>query len=241
MDADGSRKRALTEGDSPDWGPDGRIAFARGGLTSARAEIFVIDSTGANLRQLTNGGDSESRIHPSWSPDGQRIEFVQLVAQDPAQDDTSNGCPALPVRPELWIVDADGGNARRLTSPTGSRNVDASGRDINSAFDANSGDWSPAGDVIAFWSGQEACFGQVWRIDADGTGRTQLTHAPLPSHNDDPAWSPDGTKILFSTDRRGVPEMWMMDADGSNEHFVATNRPGPGPADAAWQPVRLPR
>jgi Tol biopolymer transport system component len=141
------------------------------------------------------------------------------------------------VGPEIWTIAADGGDPRQVTIAGMSHNVDAGGNTINSAFDANAPDWSRAGDDIAFWSGQESCYGQVWRSKPDGSGRTQLTHAPIPSHNDDPAWSPDGTKILFSTDRRGTSEVWMMNSDGSDEHYVATNRPGPGPGDSAWQPL----
>jgi TolB protein len=124
-----------------------------------------------------------------------------------------------------------------LTADAGFSNVDANGQLINSARDANAADWSPAGDDIAFWAGQESCFGQIWRIRADGAGRTPLTEHPIPSHNDDPAWSPDGQRVLFTTDRCGRAELWVMDADGSNERFVTENAPGPGPADAAWQPI----
>jgi Tol biopolymer transport system component len=233
MDADGGNKRTLVTGDSPDWGPNGQIAYA----FSDPAEIWVVDAEGGTPRQVTSGGDHGGRVHPSWSPDGRRLVYMQLTPQDPATDDTANGCPALPVRAELWIIDADGSNGRVLTTATGFSNVDTGGQLMNSAFDANAPDWSAAEDHIVFWSGQEQCYGQVWRIDADGSARMQLSKAPIPSHNDDPAWSPDGTKVIFTTDRGGRPEVWVMDADGGNPRFVTQNRPGPGPGDAAWQPI----
>ncbi|MBI4658680.1 MAG: PD40 domain-containing protein [Verrucomicrobia bacterium] len=246
MDEDGGNKRTLVLGDAPDWGPNGQIAYTSADQTGHTrptpgrqpAEIWVVDAKGGGTpRQVTSGGNHGGRVHPSWSPDGKRLVFMQLTHQDPATDDTSNGCPALPVRAELWIIDADGAHPRLLTT-TGFSNHDASGQLINSANDANAPDWSPAGDVITFWSGQEGCYGQVWRINADGSGRTQLTKAPIPSHNDDPAWSPDGRRILFTTDRNGRPETWVMDADGSHPRFLTASKPGPGPGDAAWQPVR---
>ncbi len=242
MDEDGGNKRTLVVGDAPDWGPDDRIAYTIADQTvpapgQPKAEIWVVDSEGGAPRQVTSGGNHGGRVHPSWSPDGKRLVYMQLTPQDPATDDTANGCPALSVRAELWIIDADGSNPRLLTT-TGFSNVNNSGQLINSAFDANAPDWSAAGDFIAFWSGQENCFGQVWRINADGSERTQLTKAPIPSHNDDPAWSPDGKQILFTTDRNGRIETWVMDADGSNPRFVTESQPGPGPGDAAWQPVR---
>ena len=67
-----------------------------------------------------------------------------------------------------------------------------------------------------------------------GPQRTQLTFGD--SHSL-PSWSPDGTRVLFTTDREGTPQMWMMNADGSDPHFVADSRPGPGPGDSAWQPL----
>ncbi len=69
---------------------------------------------------------------------------------------------------------------------------------------------------------------------ADGTGTTQLTASPNRRNADDPTWSPDGTKILFTTGRRGLPELWVMDADGSYEVPLD---PYPFPGRASWQPV----
>lgn len=239
MNADGSNRHTLRVGDSPDWGPNDLIVYANSDTTqggSPPSEIWVMGADGSNPHPVTIGGAHYGRAHPSWSPDGTRIVYLQLTPQNPADDDTSHGCPALPARAELWVINADGTNARLLTPP-GFVNVNENGQVINSANDANAPDWSAAGDVISFWSGQEGCYGQVWRINADGTGRTQLTHAPIPSHNDDPAWSPDGTKVLFTTDRNQRIETWMMDADGSNAHFLTECSPGPGPGDSAWQPV----
>lgn len=222
MDRDGANKRTLVTGDAPDWGPNDQIAYTSADQTrltpgAPPAEIWVVDASGGTPRQVTSGGGHAGRVHPSWSPDGKRLVYMQLTPQNPATDDTSNGCPALPVRAELWIINADGTSPRLLTT-TGFSNYNASGQRINSADDANAPDWSLAGDDITFWSGQEQCYGQVWRINADGSERTQLTRAPIPSHNDDPAWSPDGTKILFTTDRNGRPETWVMNADGTNPH-----------------------
>ncbi len=80
--------------------------------------------------------------------------------------------------------------------------------------------------------------GQIWVINPDGTGRTQLTNAPSPSNNDDPAWSPDGQKIRFSTNRNGSRALWPMTADGSDQRRLASSAGGRLPGDAAWQPVR---
>ena len=68
-------------------------------------------------------------------------------------------------------------------------------------------------------------------LNADGTGRVRLTKTPLRViieqqingaesrswNNVAPAWSPDGSQIAFLTDRTGQWEIWVMNADGSNQ------------------------
>jgi TolB protein len=65
----------------------------------------------------------------------------------------------------------------------------------------------------------------IHRLDAGGGGRTPLTKSPLwlaaedrkPWNNVAPAWSPDGSRIAFLTDRSGRWEIWTMNADGSDQ------------------------
>jgi len=230
MGADGSNQQLLIEnGQAADWGKNDQIVYT--GSVNGKAELFVHDLTNHYSRQLTF---STGSFHPSWSPDSKYIAFARVESQ--LYDDTSNNCPALPIAPDIWIINSDGTNEYKPTDSDQFFNIGVLSDTINSAFDANAPDWSPNSTEIAFWSGQESCFGQVWKIDVNRQNRTQLTKAPLPSHNDDPAWSSDGTKILFSTDRNGRAELWVMNADGSNPHFIAEVSPGPLPADAAWQP-----
>lgn len=226
MDADGSNQREiLPYAIAADGSPDGtQIAyvFARGG------GIWTADADGDNPVQLTIPATGASQIHPTWSWDGTRIAYVHV------EPDTASSAG---FHPEIWVMNADGTN-RRLLTVADPDNLDTDGNEINTAHDANAPDWSPTDDRIAFWSGEEASNGQVWVINADGTGRKQLTEAPLPSHNDDPAWSADGKSILFSTDRSGgVHELWVMGADGTDERRIAAATAVPLPGDAAWQPV----
>ncbi len=102
---------------------------------------------------------------------------------------------------------ADGSDVRQLTEPIGP-----------SFPDSNVPVWSPDSSRIAFWSGIESQYGQVWVIDADSRNRHPLTNCDPPRNCDNPAWSPDGSLILFETNRAGPPETWVMGSDGSSQH-----------------------
>jgi TolB protein len=81
---------------APTWSPNGRqIAFEsdRAGLP----QIYVMDAEGANVRQLSRGGEAHS---PAWSPIGDRIAYVERVGG----------------RFQIVTVDADGGSRQVMTS-----------------------------------------------------------------------------------------------------------------------------
>ena len=64
---------------------------------------------------------------------------------------------------------------------------------------------------------------EIWTVDPDGTGLTQLTDSA--GRNLRPRWSPDGSRITFMSNRDGNYEIYVMDADGSNPLNV-TETPG---------------
>ncbi len=86
--------------------------------------------------------------------------------------------------------------------------------------------FSPDGKYIAVAFNNNGHW-DIHRLDAGGNGRVQLTKTPLwvgtsvgngrPWNNVAPAWSPDGTRIAFLTDRTGRWEIWVMNADGSDQ------------------------
>jgi TolB protein len=71
-------------------------------------------------------------------------------------------------------------------------------------------------------------FDDVWTIDADGVHLTRITRSP--GHEFDPSWSPDGTQIAFRFERRGEPEIWVMNADGGDRRRLAEG------LSPAWSP-----
>jgi WD40 repeat protein len=58
----------------------------------------------------------------------------------------------------------------------------------------------------------------VYAINSNGTGFTRLTTRG--ASNEDPAWSPDGSKIAFATNRDGSSRIYVMNADGSNQRAL---------------------
>jgi Tol biopolymer transport system component len=79
----------------------------------------------------------------------------------------------------------------------------------------------------------------IYVVDAAGEGAGFTPTGPLgedPSDAADtgPVWSPDGAKIAFTSDRTGVWQIYVMDADGANVERV-TNSLGPD-QDPSWSP-----
>jgi Tol biopolymer transport system component len=74
---------------------------------------------------------------------------------------------------------------------------------------------------------------QIFVIGSNGTGETNITQ--IARGNDSPSWSPDGTKIAFSSNRDGNWEIYVMNADGSGVTRLTTNRSADD-ASPAWSP-----
>ena len=62
--------------------------------------------------------------------------------------------------------------------------------------------------LIAFDQGDE-----IYTIMTDGTGLTRITFNSF--DDDEPAWSPDGTRLAFRSDRDGDNEIYVINADGT--------------------------
>ena len=61
---------------------------------------------------------------------------------------------------------------------------------------------------------------QVFTINPDGSGRRQLTHVADDQTAGSPAWSPDGSRIVYVSNARGDLELWVMAADGSHRRTL---------------------
>jgi len=174
------------------------------------SEIYSMDVDGSNVQRLTN--DPRLDYWPAVSPDGTQIAFTRY---DSGADQTA-----------LWLMSADGTNVRQLTSPPATY--------YGSSDQYPS--WSPDGSQIVFHSHRGTSYGnqvmEVWVVNADGTGLTQLTFAV--GSDKYPDWSPTGSKITFVSTRDGGvyqrPGVYTMNTNGSGVTLIA------GGTCPAWSP-----
>ncbi len=96
--------------------------------------------------------------------------------------------------PEIWRVDTDGSNSRR----------------IGAGADAT---WSPDGAQLAFVKEVDGNV-DVYTMDADGGNVLRLTSDAADEHS--PTWSPDGSMIAFNSDRSGSDQIWRTNVESGN-------------------------
>lgn len=78
--------------------------------------------------------------------------------------------------------------------------------------------WSPDGSMIAFVSVRDSrgvfCCGEIFVMNADGSGLTNVTNTE-DADDFDPAWSPDGTRIAFASFGPESKDIYVMTPDGT--------------------------
>lgn len=115
----------------------------------------------------------------------------------------------------LYLMNADGSDRTLITGP----------EEIHAMEPA----WAPDRCRIAFVSFTKEGNDDIYVINADGTSRRQLTSGS--SSDVFPDWSPDGTRISFQSDRNGLRNLFVMNADGSNVQQVTHYAEG----SVGWQ------
>jgi Tol biopolymer transport system component len=82
--------------------------------------------------------------------------------------------------------------------------------------------------LVVFMSTREGNANEIWTMRSDGTGARRLTVNP--GADQMPAWSPDGTRVVWASVRPGSParELWIMNADGSDQRRLTDTGRTPG-------------
>ncbi len=257
VDVASGERRHLREMDAtqPAWSPHGqRIAFWGVRGQGGQRDLWTLAATGSETpTDVTN--DAAVDWNPVWSPDGRHLYFssgrggamnLWRVPIDEASGRVLGNPEPLTV-PALWSGDISlARDGRHLAYAT--REPRSSLHRV--AFDPVKGtlvgppslvlggsrklgfqSLSPDGQWLAFTTGglrENLCVVRV-----DGTGYRQLTDDP--SRNRGPAWSPDGERIVFYSDRSGQYDLWIIRPDGSGlERLTATT--GPALLVPRWSP-----
>jgi TolB protein len=172
MDYDGANQHALTHlgaiSLSPRVSPDNtRVAFS-----SLGRDGFQIHMYSLLLNRMVNfssvGG---TNLSPAWAPNGKEVAYSSSRSGDP----------------EIWIADASGGLARRVTS--------FRGPDVSPVYNPRTG------SQIAWISGRTG-LPQLYIMDSDGSAVQRMTDG---GYATSPSWSPNGQFLAFAWDRKYGP------------------------------------
>jgi TolB protein len=184
MDYDGQGERAITRlGDvslSPHVSPDNsRVAFASLGNRGWTIRMYSL-VLGRMVSFPSPGGTT---ISPAWSADGSHIAYSSDRSGDP----------------EIWVADASGGGARRVTM--------FRGPDVSPC-------WNPKTNSQIAWVSGRTGLPQIYTMDSDGTNVQRMTDG---GYATSPSWSPNGQFLTFAWDRKygpGAPgnqDIYVMD------------------------------
>ena len=249
IDPDGSDLQQLTNNSSEDTRPDcavdgSRIAFRSERHGDLSDDLYTMSVDGGDVTRLTNRSDHNDRL-ATWGPDGNRIAFGtqdraqfgepsdRLALMDPdgsnirgAGDSISAGVymdwspEGAGIAVSVDVPPADQGQGWDLVRTDTLGNWTALHEDTT--VSATHPAWSTTSSRLAYVEADpDGAYADIYTMARDGSDRTPvLTHDSLDVF---PAWSPDGSRLAFSSNRSGNYEIYVADTDGSNVQQVTDN------------------
>jgi len=195
---DGSDMKRITDNPKYDAEPivssDGkRIVF--GSQRDGDFDVYVMDSDGSHVSLLTDRTGYDGG--PWFSPDGKKIVWRAWYPETEDEKKLWRDCMEnnyiVPLPLDLWVMDSDGSNKRRIVR-NGATNFAPS--------------WHPDGKRIIFssnmddWREDTKLYGhnfELYMIGADGAELKRLTHNTV--FDGFPMFSPDGKRLAFASNR----------------------------------------
>ena len=187
---------------TPLGGGLGEIAFSS--TRTGIPQVYLMNSDGTNLSQLTN--EQDGACQPDWSPDGKKIVYISPCLQ---RQDIYTGS-------SLYLMEVGVPGSRvALTANLGG--------DFEPA-------WSPTGNRIAFTSQRDG-YMEIYMLNMDNNQLVRLTRAQSISGAVSarmPAWNPFGSQIAYVLKRTGSSQIWVT-TDGDANISKPNDRLVPNP------------
>jgi Tol biopolymer transport system component len=192
MNANGTNRIKIPHADGVNdsagvWSPNGsRLAFTRY-ATDQVPNLYTVQADGSNLLRLTNDANSNDG-YPQWSPNGSKLLFSSYRPDSSA----------------LEVVNADGSGRTIIFSPPPD----------GTSFNVGNERWSPDSTKVMYQTCDGECQHEgIYIVNADGTGRYQIGEDR--EQNIFADWSPDGSRLAFTTNRNGVSRINVVKVDGT--------------------------
>ena len=203
--------------------PSGQIAFVRDG------DIYIMNADGSGVRRLTTSSRREGQ--PAWSPDGRTIAFIRAGIGE--EFDVCQN--------EIWLMDADGGNQRRIPFELSPQLMPGTTHE-QTYYSVADIAWAPDGKEIAVGASAQSWYPnmadglfalQLYLVHPDGTSRRRLGPLIYGMGMQGLGWRPNGSELLLNTWNRGWGELVSCDVASG-----ATAAPYPNRAmwNATWSP-----